>query len=167
MHVMDIVFLVFIFVLAVKGLIRGLVKEVFGLVGLVLAVVLAINVNVPLGEIVAKYGRVNVTVGEILVFALVFFAVYMIIFGVGIMFSRFLDKIELGFLNRSLGFVVGIVKGAFVIVIFAFFVHNLPFLRGTEGVLRKSSLIYSYADYIVSNKRITSAIDKQLRRLGR
>ncbi|MFN3628686.1 MAG: CvpA family protein [Casimicrobiaceae bacterium] len=112
----DLIVFSIVLLSAALGLWRGVIREVFSLAAWVAAVV----VSILQGEAVARLlplrdapsWLVQLS-GHVLVFVAVFVALSL----VGYLFTRLTHAVGLGFLDRSLGMMFGIVRGGLVVVL--------------------------------------------------
>jgi membrane protein required for colicin V production len=111
MNWLDIVILIIIIISAVSGFVSGLIKSVFSLVGLIVGIVLAgryyVAFSSHLGFIPGDSGP------RIGAFIIIFLAVMLIATLLGVILTKIISAIMLGWLNRIGGAVLGIVLGAF------------------------------------------------------
>ncbi len=113
-----------ILILSVKGFLNGVVKEVFGLVGLIGGVYLASRLAPDAADFIArKLPQIqNVALLKLLGFMAVLLIVWIAATVAGALLSRLTSASGLSFLDRLLGFVVG---GGKYFVIFALIVTAL------------------------------------------
>jgi membrane protein required for colicin V production len=111
MNWLDIVILIMIVISAVSGFASGLIKSVFSLAGLIVGIVLAgryyVGFSNQLGFIPGDSGP------RIAAFIIIFLAVMLVATLLGIILTKIISAIMLGWLNRIGGAVLGIVLGAF------------------------------------------------------
>ncbi len=111
MSLVDIVILVVLAFFLLKGVLRGLLREVCSLLGLVLGGVLAFVYHLPLAQVLQD--RINLP-AQVSVWGayLGIFLVTIILFGVlGFVLHRFVKLIFLGGFNRLAGAFFGIAQG--------------------------------------------------------
>lgn len=126
MSVIDIVLLIIIGVFAVKGLFKGLIAEVFGILGLILGYVLSFQIYTPIGKIIESFG-VNSKVASSTAFVLSFLLIYIGIFFLGKILSKFFKTIKLGWADKTFGFMFGGAKAAVIIsIILSLLVSFVP-----------------------------------------
>jgi membrane protein required for colicin V production len=114
MQITDIVILIIIGFFAVKGLLKGLVNEVFGILGLILGYVMSFQIYQPISEIFIFLGFSD-TVSEGLGFVLAFLLVYIVVFFAGKLLSKFFRAIQLGWADKTGGFAFGAFKSAVIV----------------------------------------------------
>ncbi len=115
MGIVDIGILVILAFFLIKGIVRGLLKEVCSLLGLVLGGVFAFSFYLPLAQ--ALQDKLNLP-GQLSVWAafLIIFLTFVVVFAViGFVLHRFVKMVFLGGFNRLAGAIFGIVQGVVVL----------------------------------------------------
>lgn len=140
----DLVLALAVVLLGLKGLINGLVREFFGLFGLVGGVIFASRFNgdaaLLINEYVYKFDRP--AMADFVGFLAVFLLVWIISLMLGAFFSKLLKLSGLGFLDRLGGFVVGGAKIFLVFCIFVAVISRISFISEVaKPTLEKA---YSY-----------------------
>ena len=135
MNAVDILILVVLALLLLKGLWLGLVHELCGLAGLALGTVLAARYHAPLAETLPGWLGLSPAVAGAACF-IVLFLVTLICFGLlGVLLSRFLSLIFLGGFNHVLGGLFGLLQGA---VLLALVLHGVAAAGWIKEPLRQS-----------------------------
>ena len=110
--------------LALKGVISGFVKEVFGLIGVVGGIFLAFrygdSVGVKVDEMLYHFDSQGAV--SLAGFAVTLFGVWIIAVIIGFMINRLISISGLGVIDRLLGFIVG---GAKIFLLFSVIVYSL------------------------------------------
>lgn len=140
MNVVDIAVLVVLGAFAVKGLVRGLFKELCSLLGLLAGAFLAFRFHPPLAESLTLSLRVPVGVGTVAAFLLLFLATFIFFAVLGHLLSRFVRLLFLGGLNRVAGGVFGLVQGVLLLTLVLFALSLAPLPEGLQPVFRGSEL---------------------------
>jgi len=113
--IIDIGILVILVFFLIKGVIRGLLKEVCSLLGLVLGGVFAFSFYLPLAQVLQDkfnlYSQLSVWAAFLVIF-LTFVVVFAVI---GFVLNRFVKMVFLGGFNRLAGAIFGIVQGVVVL----------------------------------------------------
>jgi membrane protein required for colicin V production len=126
MGITDIVILIILGVFGVKGLFKGLISEVFGILGLILGYLLAFQYYTT-GAKVLEYFGISKNISEKAGFVAAFLAIYIIILIIGFLLKKFFKKIQLGWLDKTGGFFFGVVKAAVIVsVILSFIISTMP-----------------------------------------
>lgn len=116
----DIVVLLIILVSLAYSAYRGLIRELFSFLGLVLGYVVGLNFREDLADTLLKPIG-NDTVAEIIGFFLLFSATYLVLFLLGRLLKRYVEKSEgITSLDRIWGGVIGAAKGILLVVILLF-----------------------------------------------
>jgi len=136
---LDIVILVVLLVGLVRGLMTGAVRQVAGVVSVVLGFLLAVQYATPFGRAIVEVLDVSDRVGAFLAFILLFLVVQIVMFVVVRMLERVLGALRLSFLNRAVGGLAGAFKAALLVsaLLLVFRFISLP---GPET--RAESILY-------------------------
>ncbi len=140
MGLVDIAILVILVFFLLKGVLRGLLKEVCSLLGLVLGGVFAFTFHLPLAQVLQD--SVNLP-AQLCVWGsfLAIFLVVVVLFGViGFVLSRFVKLIFLGGFNRLAGAIFGLVQGVVLLAMILLALHSSAAPDYVKGRLRGSQL---------------------------
>ncbi len=154
----DIITIGLILILAIKGVINGLIKEVFGLVGIVGGIYFATRyaneAGVWINTNLFTFG--NESSMFLIGFLSVLIGFWLSAIILGALFSKLLRLSGLGFLDKLLGFLVG---GAKIFIIFSIIfvaVSHVEFIQDKLNRYIKNSFMYPYliktGTYIVDIK---------------
>ncbi len=160
MNVIDVILGVFILVLAIRGLIRGLIKEVFGLAALIGGVLLSNMFGKQFGNIIYHHITISAPVAYVSAFFIVFIVVYLGFLFIGYVLSNIIKVIQLGWLDRMFGIAFGALKAFLIIMVFVFVIRNFPFLSYLNKNLEKNSFIFSIAERVISQSDIQKLIER-------
>lgn len=126
MEFIDIIVLVIIGIFAIKGVFTGLINEVFGILGILLGYVLSFQFYGVFGKFFLSIVSDKKT-AEVLGFVAAFLVIYIIVIVLGKLLSRFFKAINLGWANKTGGFLFGAVKSAVIISIcLSFLIQFIP-----------------------------------------
>ncbi|MDD2319534.1 MAG: CvpA family protein [Geobacteraceae bacterium] len=117
MNLVDILVWVVLLIFAVKGFMKGLVREVCSLLGLVVGGWTAFTYCRPLAEVLQSHIPFSHTVTLLLSFGLIFLALGLFFIFLGYLLTALLKIILLGSLNRIGGVLLGVLQGALVLCI--------------------------------------------------
>ena len=123
MNLLDIIIIVPIIYFGYKGLSRGLVLELASLIGLILGIYIAVHFSFYTENILANTFHLTGKYLPIVSFIVTFIVVILVIYLLGKITEKLLDLVALGFFNKLLGLVFGVLKGA-VLLSVVFFVIN-------------------------------------------
>lgn len=140
MNLLDIVILVLLAGFVLKGLWRGLLRELCSLCGLFGGVFLALSYHAPLAELLME----NVDWPAQLCVVIAFVALLLltvIFFGLlGFLLSRFIKLLFLGGFNRVAGGLFGLVQGALLLTLVLYGLSLSPLPPPFKGYFQKSQL---------------------------
>ena len=126
--IIDIVFLIIILVMAIKGAVNGFIAEVFGkaafLVGLLVGVLFYNDLAVVLVQWISVVFLAQV-VSFLLLFILTFLLIKVIQHVLGDIFKGDI----LGSLNRALGFFLGLAEGVLIVAMILLVLHVQPWIQ--------------------------------------
>lgn len=110
MQTIDIIIAVLLAIGFIGGLRDGLVKQVAGLAGLIVGLLVGRTMYMPVGSWLRGVFGSSTEVAHIVAFLLILVIVPLLFAFVGWLISKFLSAISLGWLNRLLGSIVGALK---------------------------------------------------------
>ncbi|NBB77280.1 MAG: CvpA family protein [Bacteroidetes bacterium] len=114
MNYLDIIILIPVAYLAYRGFVNGLVREVFGIVGMILAVFLTFEYMKPVAEFLSPF--FDLTDQSILITGIVIFVMVIIVVQLmAWLLERLFKLIRLGVVNKFAGFLFASLKGAIII----------------------------------------------------
>lgn len=140
-NILDICIIVVGLVIILRGYLRGFVKEVVSLGGLVLAVAVGVRFQ-PLAQKMLQDSFGPSNYNFIIGFVLLFVAALVVTTLIGALLSRLVAASPLSGLNRGLGLLTGTAKAAVTAVVAVFI---LVFLLGPQSSLLKGSRIAPWA----------------------
>lgn len=149
---------ILILIFGIKGLFSGLIKEVFGLVGIVGGIFVASRYAQSVGDMIDNSiyhinNKSSVYFIGFLVALLLFWLASVLI---GFLFTKLVSLSGLGLLNRILGFLVGSLKIFLLFSILIFALRSMDIFKDNIDNKLKDSYIYPYliksGNYIVKFK---------------
>jgi membrane protein required for colicin V production len=140
MNGVDIAILVILAAFVVKGLVRGLLKELCSLLGLFGGMYLALRFHPYLAEGLLKTFDLPAQLGVVIAFAAVFMLTVLLFALLGFLLSRFVKLLFLGGFNRVAGGLFGLMQGGVLVVLVLFGLMHSPLPKEVQGWLRKSQL---------------------------
>jgi membrane protein required for colicin V production len=137
----DVIIAVVLLGFAIRGLMRGLLREVVSLVGIFLGLWIALLKFVPLGEWVQH----KFPLAEPLPFHLAFLAIFLSVAGVagivGYLLHRVAKGLLMGWLDAIMGLGFGTVKGVMILTVLLFLLAHLPLAESIKTQLRTSTVV--------------------------
>ena len=138
MTTIDIIILVVIGIGVLLGLIKGALKQIAGLLGLVVGLLAARALYASVAEDVFFRVTDNLTLAQLLAFLAIWLLVPLLFLGVAALLTKVLDAVALGWINRLLGGVLGGVVHALLV-----------------------SLVVCVLEHVDTNDTLISRVDKQ------
>ncbi len=166
MNPVDIVVFVFVFVMAIRGLIKGFVRELFGLAALVIGIVVAHQFHASFGRMIADYIKINLLTANIAAFFIIFFSVYIVLFLIGLTISTMIRKIDLGFIDRVFGLAFGVTKAGIIILLLVLFIDSFSVFKPLADSLRKDSKVFGYVERFIYTSNVIDRLEEAVVRRG-
>jgi len=128
MNGIDIAILVILCGFLLKGLLRGLLKEVCSLAGLFVGAFLAFRYHGPLADALLKSVDLPAQIAVAISFTVLFLTTMVFFLALGFLLSRFIKLLFLGGFNRLVGGVFGLCQGVLLlaVVLFALSLRPMP-----------------------------------------
>jgi membrane protein required for colicin V production len=140
MNGIDIAILIILCGFLLKGLLRGLLKEVCSLAGLFVGAFLAFRYHGPLAEALLEHVDLPAQIAVATTFVVLFLATMIFFLALGFLLSRFVTLLFLGGFNRLIGGVFGLSQGVLLLAVVLFALSLRPLPWGIDKVIKKSSL---------------------------
>ncbi|MDX4069979.1 colicin V synthesis protein [Aliarcobacter skirrowii] len=161
----DIVIILITLFLGLKGLFKGFIKEVFGLLGIVGAIFIASRISLEVGNVVASILNIeNESTIKLLGFIISVIAIWFVIYSLGIIVSKIFSASGLGIFDRVLGFVFGAAKVFLIFSIIAYAINSIDSFKKSIDENFSNSIVMphliSVGSYIM--KLDTNSIKEQL-----
>lgn len=146
MNGLDIAILVVLAGFLIKGLLRGLLKEVCSLAGLFVGAFLAFRFHGPLAEELMGRADLPAQIAVVICFMTLFLATMVFFLVLGFLLSRFVKLLFLGGFNRVIGGFFGLAQGVLLlaVVLFALWLRPLPW--GLDEFKQQSVLAQPFVD---------------------
>jgi membrane protein required for colicin V production len=137
MNPFDILIAVIIGFCLIRGIFRGLVKELSSLVGVMAGFYAAYSYYTPLAKLLSKYLSFAAH-SQITSFLLIFCVVFIIISILGVIIKYLSSISSLGWVDRICGAGFGLIKG--LLITFVLFIAFTTFLPKNNTIMEKSLL---------------------------
>ena len=142
----DIVSLIILLILAIRGTFRGFIAEIMSMASLIVGIIIAVVFTHPVSILLQRY------IGEsfwntIIAFLGLFLVSYLIIKIFESSLNTLVEKVQLEKLDQALGFFLGLLEGFLLIVILVFILRAQP-LISIENLF-ENSFAASIADKII------------------
>lgn len=157
MEITDIVLLILIGAFAVRGLIKGLVHELFGIGAIIIGYITAYKYSLTVGSLFKSFDLSEKSLSA-LGFVIVFIVTYLVVMIIAVFIGKIIKNVSLSDVNRGGGMVFGAFKAAVILsVILTSFVSFMPkesgFVKTTEkGAVSGFLIKLSPVIYDIVNK---------------
>ncbi|MBW2511804.1 MAG: CvpA family protein [Deltaproteobacteria bacterium] len=146
MNGIDIAILVILCGFLLKGLLRGLLKEVCSLAGLFVGAFLAFRYHGPLAEALLKQVDLPAEMAVAITFTVLFLATMIFFMVLGFLLSRIVKLLFLGGFNRLIGGFFGLSQGVLLLAVLLFALSLRPLPWGMDKVMKKAYLAPPFVD---------------------
>lgn len=135
--VFDMVILGITLILGLKGLFRGLIKEVFGIIGIIGAIFVASRISKDIGDLIAPFLALeNETTIKLIGFIIALIGFWLVVYVLGIIVSKIFSASGLGLFDRIFGFLFGAAK---VFLIFSVIAYSLYQVQSFKKAIDEKS----------------------------
>ncbi|QOR00274.1 CvpA family protein [Campylobacter lari] len=153
-------------ILGLKGLVSGLFKEIFGLLGIVGGVLLASRYAKEIAEIINNnfYAIENENLAIFAGFLVLLIVIWVACMALGNILSKIFSMSGLGFIDRIGGFLFGSAKIFLIFAILVACINNIEFLNASLEKYAKNSytldLLRQTGDFIMNTDFTQNGLDK-------
>ncbi|MGQ9707105.1 MAG: CvpA family protein [bacterium] len=144
--ILDAIIVITIGILALIGLSRGLIKELSGLIAVVLGTIGGLRFSDPLAGFVLERLGLSPGIASVVAFMIVSLAIATVVFILSSFLSRFISGINLGWVDRLFGLIFGFVKGAYIVSFFLIFLSLFSSISAVKTGLTTSKLSSYFTD---------------------
>ncbi len=143
--VFDIIIVSITLLLGLKGILRGFIKEVFALVGLIGGIFIGSRVASDLGGKIAPIlGLENQATIQLIGFILGFIGVWVIVYILGIILSKIFKASGLGLFDRIFGFIFGSAKVFLIFSVIAFGFYQIKSFKSLMDKKVANSITFPF-----------------------
>jgi len=130
--IFDMVVLGITLVLGLKGLFRGLIKEVFGIIGIIGAIFVASRISGDIGNLIAPFLALeNQTTIKLIGFVISLIGFWLVVYVLGVIISKIFSASGLGLFDRIFGFVFGAAKVFLIFSVIAYALYQVNSFKKT------------------------------------
>ena len=141
----DIVILSITLLLGLKGLMKGFIKEVFGLVGIVGGIFVASRMSEDIGGMIAPIlGLENGATIQLIGFIVGLIGFWIILYLAGIILSNIFSASGLGIFDRILGFLFGSAKIFFIFSVITYAVYQIESFQNLMNEKVSNSMTFPF-----------------------
>lgn len=140
MNSVDIVILIIAGIFCIRGLIKGIVVEVFSLAGMILAYFVALREMSTLSDFVLQYIKLPEFLISTICFSLIFIVVFFVLRLMANLISKLIRGTLIGWVDRLGGGVLGLAKGVLLSSLLLLFMSMIPLPEDIHAVQVNSKL---------------------------
>lgn len=167
LNIFDIVIIGITLILGLKGLFRGLIKEVFGIIGIIGAIFVASRTAADIGNLIAPFLALeNQTTINLIGFIVGLIGFWLIVYVLGIIVSKIFSVSGLGVIDRIFGFIFGAAKVFLIFSVIAYALYQVQSFKKAIDDKTSNSIVMphliSVGSYIIKldTSSITTNIEK-------
>lgn len=149
MNYLDIIILVLMFIFGIGGWRKGIIIEVTTLLALGLGLYGAFHFSDFTAAHLVKWVEISPKYLNLVSFIVTFIVVALVVNVVGRLVSSLVKNLNLGFIDRLGGFVLGIAKGVLLCSLLVMLLNVLNFKGVVKEDTKKESLLYPYVEATV------------------
>jgi len=141
MNWLDVIWIALIVAFVIRGAVRGLFKEGFGLAGIFVGLVIAINRYEAVGKIiVSNFPNLSLKIANVLSFGIIFITVALLGGVAGIILHKASKYSPVKSVDWGGGFLLGLVEGSLICSVILIFLTISPLSDKTSKWMRGSTL---------------------------
>jgi membrane protein required for colicin V production len=165
--IFDLIIISITLILGLKGLFRGLIKEVFGIVGIIGAIFVASRIAKDAGDALAPILAIQSEATlKLIGFIVALVGFWLIVYTLGVIISKIFSASGLGVVDRIFGFIFGASKVFLIFSVIAYALYQVQsFKKVMDEKFEKSYVmphLISVGSYIIKldTTSITNTVDK-------
>lgn len=163
--IFDMVIIGITLLLALKGLLKGLIKEVFGIIGIIGAIFVASRFANEIGSLIAPLLAIeNETTIKLIGFIVTLVGFWLIVYLLGIIVSKIFSASGLGIVDRIFGFIFGAAKIFLIFSVIAYAAYQVESFKKVIDEKSNNSIVMphllSVGSFII--KLDTTAISEKI-----
>ncbi len=143
--IFDLVIITITLLLGLKGLFRGIIKEIFGIIGIIGAIFVASRISIQTGELIAPVLVLeNQATIKLIGFVIALVIVWLIAYSAGVVVSKIFSASGLGIIDRFFGFLFGMAKIFLIFSVIAYALYQVNSFKKVIDEQFKSSILMPY-----------------------
>ncbi|MDN5061311.1 CvpA family protein [Aliarcobacter butzleri] len=143
--IFDLVIITITLLLGLKGLFRGIIKEIFGIIGIIGAIFVASRISTQTGELIAPVLVLeNQVTIKLIGFVIALVIVWLIAYSAGVVVSKIFSASGLGIIDRFFGFLFGMAKIFLIFSVIAYALYQVNSFKKVIDEQFKSSILMPY-----------------------
>lgn len=167
LSIFDLAITAITLLLGLKGLFRGIIKEIFGIVGIIGAIFVASRISVDVGNAIAPILAIQseATI-KLIGFVIALVGFWLIVYVLGAIISKIFAASGLGMVDRLFGFIFGASKVFLIFSVIAYSLYQVQSFKKIIDEKFKTSFVMphliSVGSYIIKldTTAITNSVEK-------
>ena len=167
LSIFDLAITAITLLLGLKGLFRGIIKEIFGIVGIIGAIFVASRISVDVGNAIAPILAIQseATI-KLIGFVIALVGFWLIVYVLGAIVSKIFAASGLGMIDRLFGFIFGASKVFLIFSVIAYSLYQVQSFKKIIDEKFKTSFVMphliSVGSYIIKldTTSITNSVEK-------
>lgn len=167
--IFDMVIISITILLGLKGLMRGFIKEIFGLIAIIGGLFVASRVAGEIGNVIAPILALkNIATIQLIGFILGLIGFWAIVYALGIVLSKIFSASGLGIFDRILGFIFGSAKIFLIFSVITYGIYQIQSFKNLMDTNVSNAIVFPFlietGGFIIKldTSKITQAIENQL-----
>ncbi|MCD6471841.1 CvpA family protein [Candidatus Aerophobetes bacterium] len=141
MNWLDVVLGIIVILFAIRGIVKGLFKEVCGLIGILVGLIVAINRYEAVGEIISsEFSFIPPKISYLISFALIFIGIALIGGVAGIILHKVSRYTIIRGIDGGGGFILGLIEGALICSVILILLNISPISERADKWMKGSTL---------------------------
>ena len=149
MSYIDIIILVLLVAFGIGGLRKGIITEAATLLGLGLGLYGAFHFSDFTAEQLVKYVEIDQKYLNVISFAVTFIVVAVLVYLLGRLIAKLVKAINLGFLDKIGGFLIGLAKGVLIASLIIMLMNAVNLNGLIKDDTKQKSILYPYVEKAV------------------
>ncbi len=145
MNVLDYIFIAILLIFTIRGFVRGLINEVFGIGSVIFSLFAGIMLYQKMAEVFSR--SMSPLLSKILGFLAVFICAFILIKIIQLLLKTIFSGAVLGSLDKTLGLLLGFVEGAALVFVLLLAMVEFNGTIDTSN-LRERSVVSNYIEQI-------------------
>lgn len=143
MNFLDLIILIPVVWLCIRGFSKGLIIELATLIGFVVGILAAWYFSGYVQDLLKEYFTLNDQALRIISYIVIFLVVILVFYLIGKVLEKVIDLVMLGWLNKILGGIIGLAKGIVLICIILFIIEKAdPGEKVIKPQVKEKSMFY-------------------------
>jgi len=141
MNWLDVIWLIIIIFFLIRGVMKGLFREIFGLLGIFIGLIVAVNYSEEVGNIIrGEITSLSPQIAKLIIFAIIFVGIALIGGLIGLIFHGMSKYSPVKGIDRGGGLILGLLEGGVVCSIILIFLTISPLAENINRWKKDSTM---------------------------